>query len=170
MIKKWFLGIAILGVLTLTTQAKEKRPVGITTASYQLIVVKDKKGKIVKDKKGKPVKKWVKASKVVPGTVVKYVNTITNDTDEALTAVKVSNPINKNLLFVEGTAASKAKFSVSYSVDGGKHYAVPSKLFVIGKDKKKHPAQAKDYNAILFSVDEVPAHSKIDVSFKVKLK
>ena len=170
MIKKWFLYTALTVALTVAIQAQEKTPVSMSTASYQLTVVKDKKGKVVKDKKGKPVKKWVKASKVVPGTVVKYVDTITNDTDEVLTDARVANPINENLLFVEGSAASKAKFSVKYSVDGGKHYDLPAQLFVIGKDKKKHQAQAKDYNAIEFVVAQVPAHSKVDVSFKVKLK
>jgi len=149
---------------------EQKPPVRMETRSYQLMVVKDKKGKIIKDKQGKPVKKWVKASKVVPGTVVKYVDTITNDTDQPLKSATISNPINPNLLFIAGSAASKAKFSVKYSVDGGKHYDLPQKLFVIGKDKKKHPAQPKDYTAIQFIVDEVPAHSQVDVSFKVKLK
>ena len=170
MIKKWFLSTALTVTLTVAIQAQEKTPVSMSTASYQQVVVKDKKGNVLKDKKGKPVKKWVKASTVIPGTVVKYVDTITNDTDEVLTDARVSNPINENLLFVEGSAASKAKFSVKYSVDGGKHYGLPAQLFVIGKDKKKHQAQAKDYNAIEFVVAQVPAHSKVDVSFKVKLK
>ena len=170
MIQKMMVSLAVSVVMTVAVQAVEKAPIGMSTASYQLMTVKDKKGKIVKNKKGKPVKKWVKASKVVPGTVIKYVDTISNDTDEALTDAKVSNPINKNLLFVAGSAASKAKFSVRYSVDGGKHYDLPAKLFVIGKDKKRRQAQPKDYSAILFSVDRVPPHSKVDVSFKVKLK
>ena len=158
--------VALIGAV----QAEEKPKINMSTASYQQVVVKDKKGKIVKDKQGKPVKKWVKASKVVPGTIVKYIDTITNDSDQPIKDAKIANPINENLIFIADSAASKMKFSVQYSVDGGKHYDVPEKLFVIGKDKKKHLAQAKDYNAILFSVDEVPAQSKVDVSFKVKLK
>ena len=168
--KKHILTILAAVVLTGLVQAEQKPGISMGTASYQLTVVKDKKGKIVKDKKGKPVKKWAKASKVIPGTIVKYVDTVTNSTDEVIMDAKIANPINQNLIFVEGSASSKAKFSVTYSVDRGKSYDVPAKLFVIGKDKKKHPAQAKDYNAILFSVDEVPAQSKVDVSFKVKLK
>ncbi len=161
-----FSAVLFTGVL----QAEQKPAVSVETHSYQLVTVKDKKGNILKDKSGKPIKKWVKASKVVPGTVVKYVDTITNESDEVLKNAKITNPINENLIYVEGSASSQAAFSVQYSVDGGKYYDVPEKLFVIGKDKKKHPAQAKDYNAILFSVDEVPAQSKVDVSFKVKLK
>ena len=170
MIKKIVVICTISLLATVSAEAEQKPAVSMATHSYQLTVLKDKQGKVVKDKKGKPVKKWLKASKVVPGTVVKYVDTITNDSDEALTDARVSNPINENLLFVEGSAASKAKFSVKYSIDGGKHYGLPAQLFVIGKDKKKHQAQAKDYNAIEFVVAQVPAHSKVDASFKVKLK
>ncbi len=170
MIKKTISILAASLLLTINVAAEQKPSVSMETHSYQLTVVKDKKGKVLKDKKGKPVKKWLKATKVVPGDVVKYIDTITNDSDEVIKDAKISNPINQNLIFVEGSAISKAKFSVTYSVDGGKRYAVPAKLFVIGKDKKKHSAQAKDYNAILFSVDEVPAHSKVDVAFKVRLK
>ncbi len=162
MIKKILVICAASLLMTASVEAEQPSPVSMATHSYQLTVVKDKQGK--------PVKKWLKASKVVPGTVVKYVDTITNDTDEILTDARVSNPINENLLFVEGSAASEAKFSVKYSVDGGKHYGLPAQLFVVGKDKKKHQAQAKDYNAIEFVVAQVPAHSKVDVSFKVKLK
>ena len=170
MIKKTVSILAVSLLFTLGAQAEQKPNIQMETHSYQLTVVTDKRGKIVKDKKGKPVKKWLKATKVVPGTVVKYVDTITNDSDEMIKNAKVSNPINENLIYVKDSVASKAKFSVMYSVDGGKHYDAPEKLFVLGKDRKKHPAQAKDYNAILFSVDEVPAHSKVDVAFKVKLK
>jgi uncharacterized repeat protein (TIGR01451 family) len=168
--KKHMMSLLAITLLTGALQAEEKPKISMETHSYQLTVVKNKKGKVVKDKQGKPIKKWLTATKVVPGTIVKYVDTITNESDALLKDAKITNPINENLIFVEGSAASEVAFSVKYSVDGGKHYDVPAKLFVIGKDKKKHPAQAKDYNAILFNVDEVPAHSKIDVSFKVKLK
>jgi len=168
--KKSILYLVATMVFTGLVQAEEKPLIRMETHSYQLTVVKDKKGKIVRDKQGKPVKKWLRATKVVPGTIVKYVDTITNESNETLKDAKIANPINENLLFVEGSAASEAAFSVTYSVNGGKHYDVPANLFVVGKDMKKHPAQAKDYNVVLFSVDEVPAHSKVDVAFKVKLK
>jgi len=168
--KKLLSCIAMIALTGTAVCAQQPSPVRMETHSYQLKVVKDKKGKIVRDKQGKPVKKWVKASRVVPGTVVKYVDTITNDSDQPIRQATISNPINPNLSFIAGSPASKSKFSVKYSVDGGKHYDVPQKLFVVGKDQKKHPAQPKDYTAIQFIVDEVPAHSRVDVSFKVKLK
>lgn len=170
MIKKLIFTTVISLAMTLSIQAEAKDPVSMSVASYQQVVVKDKNGKIKKDKNGKPVYKWVKAAKVVPGTVIKYVDTISNDSDQPLQNARIANPVDANLLFVAGSVASKAKFTVTYSVDGGKHYAVPAKLFV--KDKKGNSVQAqpKHYNAIAFIVDEVPAKSKVEVSYKVKLK
>ncbi len=167
---KFILTTAISVALTVGLVAKESKPIQMTTSSYQQIVVKDKKGKIKKDKHGKPIKKWVRATKVVPGTVVKYIDTVTNDTNETLKGAGISNPINEHLTFIAGSAKSKAKFGVKYSVDGGKSYDVPANLFVKDKKGKKIQAQPKHYNAILFEIDEVPAHSKVDVEFKVKLK
>lgn len=168
--KKLLLTTAVSLAMTAVSYAKQASPVSMSVASYQQIVVKDKKGKIKRDKNGKPIKQWVRASKVVPGTVIKYVDSITNDSDQPLSAARVANPIDPNLLFVAGSAESKAKFAVKYSVDGGKHFDDPKNLFVKDKKGKKIQAEAKHYNAIEFVVDEVPAKSKVEVSYKVKLK
>jgi len=106
----------------------------------------------------------------VPGTVIKYIDTINNDTNSSLKDAKVSNPIDKNLVLVKGSEGSKVKFKTLYSIDGGKSFDEPSKLFVKDKNGKKHQATVKDYNAIEFILSEVPAHSKVDVEYKVKLK
>jgi len=170
MVKKLFLTATVCVAMVSAVQAEQKPVVSMSVASFQEIVVKDKKGKIKKDKNGKPIKKWVKASKVVPNDIIKYINTITNDKNESLANAKITNPIDPNLEFIADSAKSKAKFSAKYSVDGGKSFSEPSKLFVKDKKGKKIQAQAKHYNAIEFIVDEVPAKSKVEVSYKVKLK
>jgi len=162
MVKKAVLIAAVTILFSSFVSAKGASPVSVTTNSYQEITVKDKNGK--------KVKKWVKASKVVPGTIIKYVDTIHNDTNTSLKDAKVSNPINKNLVLVKGSESSKVKFKTLYSVDGGKSFNEPSKLFVKAKNGKKRQATVKDYNAIQFILSEVPAHSKVNVEYKVKLK
>jgi len=152
----------LIALLFSLTALMAKAPVSIDIHSYQEIVVKDKSGK--------KVKKWVPVKKVVPGDIVKYVDTINNDTDKELTDVKVKNPINKNVVLVKGSEKSNAKFTTLYSIDGGKSYATADKLFIKGKDGVKKMATVKDYNALEFTVDKVPAHSKVDVEFKVKIK
>jgi uncharacterized repeat protein (TIGR01451 family) len=159
----------ILAITLLTSAAlqakKSPEPVSVTTQSYQLVVkkTKDKKGKI------KKVKKWVKASKVVPGTIVKYVDTVTNNTDAAMNNVAIKNPINPHLIYMAKTARCQTECGVLYSVDGGKHFDVPARLFV-GKGKKRHLAQPKEYNAIQWTIVSVPAKSNVTVEFKAKLK
>ena len=162
MLKKAFFAIAVTLLFNSFANANSVSPVSITTKSYQVITVKDKSGK--------RVKKWVKTTKVVPGTIIKYVDTISNNTDNSLKDVKVSHPIDKNLLLIKGSENSKVKFKVLYSVDGGKSFNEPSKLFVKDKNGKEHLATVKDYNALSFVLSEVPAHSKVDIEYKVKLK
>ena len=170
MIKKLTLAIAILSTMTAMIYAKEKPLVYMSVASYQQVFVKDKKGHIKKDKNGKPIKKWVKATKVIPGYIVKYVDTIVNDANDALKNATVTNPIDPNLIFIADSAKSDANISIKYSVNRGKSFDTPDKLMVLGKDRKMHPAKPKDYNAISFTIDKVPAHSKVKISYKVKLK
>jgi uncharacterized repeat protein (TIGR01451 family) len=149
-------------VLSLSALALAKSAVSIDLNSYQEISKKDKSGKVVKV--------WSKVTKVVPKTTIKYVDTITNSSTETIKNVKVTNPIDKNLIFLKGSVKSKAKFSVKYSVDGGKSFKEPSKLFIKSKDGKKVLATAKDYNALLVNINEIPANSKVKVEYKVKVK
>ena len=149
---------------------KAKSPVTVTTQSYQQMPKRNKKGKIVKDKKGKPILVWVKATKVVPGTVVRYVDTVSNHTDKAMEGLAIKNPINPHLIYVAGSATSETNATITYSVDGGKHFDVPEKLYVTGLNKKKHRAQPKEYNAIQWTIASVPAQSETTVAFKAKLK
>jgi len=82
MIQKMMVSTAIAVALTFAAQAKEAAkstsPVTVSTASYQQMPVRDKKGKIKRDKHGKPILKWVRATRVVPGTIVRYIDTVTN--------------------------------------------------------------------------------------------
>jgi len=149
--------------------AKKSSPVEVVTASYQLKVVRNKKGHILKDKKGKPVKKWLKATKVVPNTIVKYVDTVTNHTNDPIKGVAIKNPINEHLAYIADTATCETNATITFSIDGGEHFAQPDKLYVVNKKGKKHLAQPKEYNAIQWVIDTVPAKGDVKVSFKAKL-
>jgi len=165
--------ILLLGsIVLLSAAAAEKKktaPISVTTGSYQQIVLKDKKGKILRDKKGKPVKKWVKATKVVPGTIVKYEDRVTNNTKKSITDVTITNPINENLEYIAESIKCDGDCKMLYSVDGGRHFDIPEKLFV-GKGKKRHQAQPKEYNALQWTIARIDANSTAVVEFKAKLK
>jgi len=153
--------ILILAI-TLSAFATAKSAVNVVVNSYQEVAKKDKSGKVVKS--------WVKPTKVVPGTIIKYVDTITNDSNETIKNVKITNPINENLFLLKDTINSKAKYSVKFSIDGGKSFDEANKLFIKTKDGKKVLATYKDYNALMFNVDEIPVNSKVKVEYKVKVK
>jgi len=146
------------------TAVKKVAPVSVSTASYQAKRIKDKKT-------GKVITKWVRARRVVPGTVVRYIDTVTNRTDKPLKNVAIKNPINPHLTYVAQTAKCATGCRIYYSVDGGKHFDVPKRLFV--KDPqtgKKRLANPKEYNAVKWVIAEVPAESNTTVEFKAKLK
>ena len=161
--------VVLVGSVHAEAPAKKSPPVEVTTASYQLKVVRNKKGRILKDKKGKPIKKWLKATKVVPNTIVKYVDTVINHTDDPIKGVAIKNPINEHLAYVADTATCETNATITFSVDSGKHFAQPDKLYVVNKKGKKHLAQPKEYNAIQWVIDTVPAKGSVKVSFKAKL-
>jgi len=141
--------------------AKEKSLVSIKTSSFQKV--------FEKDKSGKKIKKWIKVTKVVPGDIVKYVDTIVNDSNQTLKSVKVVNLIDKHLIYIDKSTSSKEKYKLKFSIDGGKSFKEANRLF-INKKGKKTLAETKDYNALEFIVQEVPANSKVELSYKVKLK
>jgi uncharacterized repeat protein (TIGR01451 family) len=118
---------------------------------------------------GEKVKEWVKASKVVPGTVIRYVNTIENSGDKPAMQLVVNNPIPENMEYVANTAACEGSCSITYSVDGGKSFNQPEKLFV-GEGKERHMARAAEYTDIKWVVDSLAAMSQSTVEYKARLK
>ncbi len=118
---------------------------------------------------GEKVKEWVKASKVVPGTVIRYVNTLDNSGDKPATKLVVNNPVPENMEYVANTASCQGSCVISYSVDGGKTYKQPEELF-LGLGEDKHLAKAAEYTDIRWVVDSLGATSQSSVEYKARLK
>ncbi len=118
---------------------------------------------------GEKVKEWVKASKVVPGTVIRYVNTLDNSGDKSARKLVVNNPIPENMEYVAGSAACQSACSISYSIDGGKTYNQPEELF-LGVGKNRHLAKASEYTDIRWVVDSLGAKTQSGVEYKARLK
>jgi len=148
------------------TEVSSVNPVTVTTASYQQVVttVKDKNGKI------KKVKKWVKASKVVPGTIVRYVDTVHNNRSDPLHGIAIKNPIDAHLSYVAGSAKAESNATITYRIDDNGRFADPSDLFVVDQNGQKRLAQPREYRAIQWRIAEVPAGGNVTVEFEVKLK
>lgn len=135
--------------------------VSINSASYQEAT------KV--DSNGEKEKEWVRASKVVPGTVIRYVNSLENSGEQSATKLVVSNPVPTNMEYVANSASCQSECTLSYSVDGGKSYKQPEELF-LGVGAERHIANASEYTHIRWVVDSLSATSQSSVEYKARLK
>jgi len=118
---------------------------------------------------GEKIKEWAKTEKVVPGTVVRYVNTLKNSGATTATKLLVKNPIPNNMEYVAGSAACQGSCSLSYSIDGGQSFKSPSELYV-GVGENRHLAKASEYTDIRWIIDALAANSQSFVDYKARLK
>ena len=94
----------------------------------------------------------VDADKVVPGEHVVYTITFQNIGDEPAQNVVITNPIDANLTYIEGSAFGPGT-DIQFSVDGGKTFAGRDALTVI-EDGNERPAEAKDITHIRWVMQE----------------
>ena len=146
--------IAIFTLLTLFLHSSAT----ITTTSLQKRVTKS--GVV-----------WKKASKVVPGEVIKYVNAIKGDKDLPIKRVVVTNKIPKQMLYISKSAFCQKGCKILFSVDGGKRFATASKLFVYDKKlKRKRRAKTSEYTDIEWIIPAIAPKAKLAVGYLGKLK
>ncbi len=132
----------------------------ISTASYQKIYDKHSKKR-----------KWVRATKVVPGNIVRYINTVSNKERATAEHLTVINNIPEHMEYVKGSAKCRGRCKITFSVDGGKHFAPPRKLFVKDKrTKRRRRARANEYTTIKWVIGKLGAGKETTVEFKARLK
>ena len=117
-----------------------------------------------KEKKREPV------TLAIPGSTVIYTTRFTNKGAKPAGNIVIDNPIPNDTTFVAGSAFG-ANAVVTYSVDGGKKYDVPSKLRVRTPDGKTRAAKPDDYTHIRWTYKgELAAGKSSDVGFRVVIK
>lgn len=112
--------------------------------------------------------KWVQAVKVIPGTKIRYINTISNNGNEIAQNLVITNPVPKHMFYVGGSAKCAGVCSITYSLDG-KLFDVPAKLFVT-ENGKKRLAKATEYKAIRWVVQALDAKQSSSVQFDTILE
>ena len=112
--------------------------------------------------------KWVKAAKVIPGTKIRYVDTVISNGTKEVQNLVIINPIPMYMLYVGGSAKCDGACSITYSLDG-KVFDVPAKLFVTEKGKKRI-AKATEYKAIRWALPTLGAKQSISVYFDATLE
>jgi len=150
--------LSVFFVVNLLWMSSLYANVSITTQSYQRAAKK------------KNVK-WVKATKVIPGSVVLYVNTLKNSGKETATRLEVVNEIPEHMYFLNNSAECKGQCYVTYSVNHGKTFARPEKLFVKDKKtRKSRVAKASEYTTIKWVVVDLKGGKTTMVRYKSRLK
>lgn len=125
----------------------------------------------VKNEKGEIETKRIEASKanVGPGDVVIFTNIVTNSGKEPASDLVVTNPIPANTIYIDGSAEGDAL--IEFSVDGGKTFDRPERLFVTDKKGREKRARAEDYTHIRWKLKKpLGPGEKALVSFKAKIK
>jgi len=135
--------------------------VSINTASFQ--------EQTTVNASGEQVVEWVKASKVIPGTIIRYVNSLENSGSQLATKLVVNNPIPKNMEYILNSATCQSACNISYSVDDGKTFKEASNLFV-GVGKARHLAKASEYTNIKWILNSLEATAQSAVAYKARLK
>ena len=122
------------------------------------------------DETGTTVVRLVPVTNAVPGELLTFTISYTNEGDEEATDIVLTNPVPENMVY-EGESAAGEESRISYSVDGGVTYGVPDSLSVTGDDVKKRQAVPSDYTHVRWQlIDPVPPGGSGTVSFKASVK
>jgi uncharacterized repeat protein (TIGR01451 family) len=122
------------------------------------------------DETGTPVVRLLPVTNAMPGELLIFTISYTNEGDEEATDIVLTNPVPEHMLYKAQSAAGEGS-RISYSVDGGATYGAPDSLSVTGDDGKERPAVPSDYTHIRWQmVDPVPAGGSGEVSFKASVK
>lgn len=123
---------------------------------------------IVVNEEGEKETKLVKPSSVIPGDIVVYTTIVENKGGEAADNVAIQNPIPKEITYIENTAQGNNS-TITFSVDGGKSFALPEEL-TVNENGKMRVATHKDYTHILWTLKKLNPEEKTQVSFHGRLK
>jgi uncharacterized repeat protein (TIGR01451 family) len=88
----------------------------------------------------------VPAETVVPGERVVYTITFRNVGEESADDIVITNPIDANLTYVDGSAFGPGT-EIQFSVDGGNSFAAAAELRVVD-DGVERPANATDFTHV----------------------
>lgn len=120
--------------------------------------------------KGETVLVRKPAQLVLPGTIVIYTNSYVNAGSTPVERPAITNQVPTNMEYLGGSAIGQGTL-IAFSVDGGKGFAAPDKLFVPGDDGKLRPAEPREYTHIRWTLARpLPPGGTGSVEFRARLK
>lgn len=125
---------------------------------------------ITTDADGKQSIKRVAAAEVIPGKDVIYTLTFENVGSETGNDIVIQNPIPEHTVYKADSAAGEDT-RISFSVDGGEHFAAAELLTVTEADGSTRIAKASEYTTIRWQYTKPlqPGHQS-SVEFRVVLQ
>jgi uncharacterized repeat protein (TIGR01451 family) len=161
---KFFINAALLGLLLCATSAWAQPKIEIALkAEVEVKEVVD----------GKEVVLMAPAKEVMTGQVIHYTLTCSNIGDQAATAVKVNDPIPKEVVFQVGSAFGDNS-EVTFSIDGGKNYKLPTllsyKIRTSDGSFEERLASPDEYTHIQWQIASIPAKATVNVGFRATVR
>ncbi len=158
----WIVGLALLLAVPAASWAQSDPHIKLTS---EALIEKQ-----VVNAEGKKQIQRVKAAKVVPGSEVIFVTTYHNVSNQKAEKAVITNPVAAQMIYTQGSARGKGS-RITFSIDNGKSFNIPAKLFVFDAAGRKFPAQPKDYTHIRWEMNHpLPPGAKGEVSFRAILK
>jgi uncharacterized repeat protein (TIGR01451 family) len=111
----------------------------------------------------------VAPTSVIPGDIIVYTTHYKNNGAETATNIAITNEIAKEMRYIAGSA-DNSYTTLTYSVDGGKHFDAEQDLVVATEDGKERPATANDYTHIRWQISELKPGAKGSVSYKARVR
>jgi uncharacterized repeat protein (TIGR01451 family) len=126
--------------------------------------------KEVFNEEGRKEIKRMPAAKVVPGHEVIFTTTYKNVSKEKAEKAVITNPVPEHMLYKENSASGMGT-RITFSIDHGKSFNIPVKLFVLDAAGRKYPARPQDYTHIRWEISNpLQPGAKGEVSFRAILK
>jgi uncharacterized repeat protein (TIGR01451 family) len=141
--------------------AADEQPITLTVKAEKEIVVMEN---------GTPVTKRVPAEAAEPGTELIYTLNYANTASAPATNLAFKNKVPDLTVYIDGSATGDGA-SIDFSIDGGATFAplVDLKITDAGTGKPR-PATAADITTIRWNLKTIPAGSKGELGFKVRVK
>jgi uncharacterized repeat protein (TIGR01451 family) len=155
--------IAILALLMLTIAPA-------LAAGKISLVIESQEEVVTINQEGQKETQYIEPASVIPGDVVLYTIHYHNEGDKPAEAVIITNPIPEHMLYLNEVTPFSDTVT-TFSIDGGKTFDSPDKLFITMEDGTKRPATANDYTHIQWQFKSpLPPDSKGAVGYRARLK
>ena len=156
------MGVALLVAVPLSSRAQSKGHIQLQSVAEIEQEVMNADGKLEA--------KRMPAAKVVPGTEVIFTQRYKNVSKETAENAVITNPVPGHMIYKDDSASGEGT-QITFSVDDGKSYNIPGKLFVFDATGRKFPARAKDYTHIRWTfTSSLPSGAMGEVSFRAILE